>query len=28
MRTIGGNHLLHNYDWIYGWRPPAAAAIS
>jgi salicylate hydroxylase len=28
MRTIGGQHLLHNYDWIYGWRPPAGVAIS
>ena len=25
MRTIGGKRLLHNYDWIYGWRPPALA---
>ena len=23
LRTIGGERLLHNYDWIYGWRPPA-----
>ncbi len=24
MRTIGGDHLLRHYDWIYDWRPPAA----
>ena len=23
MRMIGGNQLLRNYDWIYGWHPPA-----
>jgi salicylate hydroxylase len=28
MRTIGGKRLLRNYDWIYGWRPPAAMTIS
>ncbi len=25
LRTIGGERLLRNYDWIYGWRPPALA---
>jgi salicylate hydroxylase len=24
MGTIGGQRLLRHYDWIYGWRPPAA----
>jgi salicylate hydroxylase len=25
MRVMGGEHLLHHYDWIYQWRPPAAS---
>jgi len=25
MRTMGSEHLLHHYDWIYGWQPPPAA---
>jgi salicylate hydroxylase len=24
MRALGGERLLHNYDWLYDWRPPAA----
>jgi len=24
MRMIGGERLLHHYDWLYNWRPPAA----
>ena len=27
MRTMGGSHLLHHYDWIYDWRPPRALAL-
>jgi salicylate hydroxylase len=23
LRTLGGERLLAQYDWIYGWRPPA-----
>ena len=23
MRTLGGTRLLHHYDWLYSWRPPA-----
>jgi salicylate hydroxylase len=26
MRMLGGARLLHHYDWIYDWRPPAAAS--
>ncbi|MFZ0422392.1 MAG: FAD-dependent monooxygenase [Xanthobacteraceae bacterium] len=25
MRAMGGERLLQHYDWIYQWRPPAAA---
>jgi salicylate hydroxylase len=21
MRLLGGERLLHNYDWLYDWRP-------
>jgi salicylate hydroxylase len=28
MWTMGGKHLLHHYDWIYDWRPPAALSIT
>ena len=28
MRIVGGDRLLHNYDWLYDWRPPAALSIS
>ena len=24
MRMMGGARLLHHYDWLYDWRPPAA----
>jgi salicylate hydroxylase len=23
MRLLGGNRLLHRYDWLYKWQPPA-----
>ena len=23
MRAMGGARLLHHYDWLYDWRPPA-----
>ena len=28
MRLMGGNRLLHHYDWIYDWRPPATLSLS
>jgi salicylate hydroxylase len=28
MRVMGGERLLHNYDWLYDWRLPAALAIN
>jgi len=28
MRIMGGQHLLHHYDWLYDWRPPAALSIN
>jgi salicylate hydroxylase len=28
MRMMGGERLLHHYDWIYDWRPPAALSMS
>jgi salicylate hydroxylase len=28
MRTLGGTRLLHHYDWIYDWRPPAALSLT
>jgi salicylate hydroxylase len=28
MRLIGGERLLHHYDWLYDWRPPRALSIS
>jgi salicylate hydroxylase len=28
MRMIGGTRLLHHYDWLYDWRPPATLAIT
>ncbi len=28
MRWMGGEHLLHHYDWIYDWRPPPAFSIT
>jgi salicylate hydroxylase len=24
MQALGGARLLHHYDWLYDWRPPAA----
>jgi salicylate hydroxylase len=23
MRALGGTRLLHHYDWLYRWQPPA-----
>lgn len=28
MRALGGSWLLHHYDWLYDWRPPAALSPS
>jgi salicylate hydroxylase len=28
MRAMGGTRLLHHYDWLYDWRPPAALSIT
>ncbi|HKM88865.1 MAG TPA: FAD-dependent monooxygenase [Xanthobacteraceae bacterium] len=28
MRMTGGKRLLQHYDWLYGWRPPAAISIT
>jgi salicylate hydroxylase len=28
MRALGGARLLHHYDWIYDWRPPAALSLA
>ncbi len=28
MHGLGGERLLHRYDWIYGWRPPTASGAS
>jgi len=28
MRVIGGELLLHHYDWLYDWRPPAALSVT
>jgi salicylate hydroxylase len=28
MRLMGGTHLLHHYDWLYDWRPPATLSIT
>jgi salicylate hydroxylase len=27
MRAMGGERLLHNYDWLYDWRLPAALSM-
>jgi salicylate hydroxylase len=27
MHVLGGERLLHHYDWLYGWRPPAASSL-
>ena len=28
MRLMGGTRLLHHYDWLYDWRPPATLSIT
>jgi len=28
MHTLGGARLLHHYDWLYDWRPPAASSLT
>ena len=28
MRIVGGTRLLHHYDWLYDWRPPATLSIT
>jgi salicylate hydroxylase len=28
MQTLGGVRLLHHYDWLYDWRPPAALSLT
>jgi salicylate hydroxylase len=28
MRFMGGERLLHHYDWLYDWRPPTALSIT
>lgn len=28
MHALGGARLLHHYDWLYDWRPPAAASVT
>jgi hypothetical protein len=28
MRIMGGTRLLHHYDWLYDWRPPATLSIT
>jgi len=25
---MGGTRLLHHYDWLYDWRPPATLSIT
>jgi salicylate hydroxylase len=27
MRALGGARLLHHYDWLYDWRPPATSSL-
>jgi salicylate hydroxylase len=27
MHTMGGDHVLGHYDWIYDWRPPATLSM-
>jgi salicylate hydroxylase len=27
MHVLGSARLLHHYDWLYGWRPPAALSL-
>jgi salicylate hydroxylase len=28
MHALGGARLLHHYDWLYDWRPPAALSLT
>ena len=28
MHALGGARLLHHYDWLYDWRPPAAVSLT
>jgi salicylate hydroxylase len=28
MGMMGGERLLHHYDWLYDWRPPTALSIT
>jgi salicylate hydroxylase len=28
MHAFGGARLLHHYDWLYDWRPPAAVSLT
>jgi salicylate hydroxylase len=28
MQMMGGEKLLHHYDWLYDWRPPAALSMN
>jgi len=28
IHALGGVRLLHHYDWLYGWRPPAALSLT
>jgi salicylate hydroxylase len=28
MHALGGARLLHHYDWLYDWRPPAALPLT
>jgi salicylate hydroxylase len=28
MHALGGARLLHHYDWLYDWRPPATLSLT
>jgi salicylate hydroxylase len=28
MQALGGARLLHHYDWLYDWRPPAPLSLT
>jgi len=28
MRALGGARLLHHYDWLYDWQPPAVLSLT